>query len=258
MDFGPQFPGSYDPSDFSIQALVDTGWRMAIKYELERVGTATVTIQVMGASPFTQTLNGDGMGQGRTAQFTLPVYTGKGPHPALISFKATRDISVGKVNAAFRLLAIEAGGEMDASLPKDPSGLEVAALGPLPLGGVRRGGTAPQRARALNLYDTTLSPTPGGYVYAFKVGAKFNRWAANIKKTTLTGNTYMPETVRHVKAVAERIGPNQTKTGNWDGLNDKKVKVKPGRYSLFVTAWWSGSNIGHWNAADDSDPIHIN
>jgi hypothetical protein len=258
LDYGPQFPDSYDDSDFYFYALVDSNWPMAVEYELERQAAAVITIEVKGASPFTQTLDGEGMGQRQATQFTLPVYSGKGPHPARISFKATRDGSSGKERAEFRFVGAGAGEGAMAALPKGPSGIEVAALGRLPLGGAGRGPAPPQCA--LGVCNTRLTATPGGYVYAFTVGSKskFNKWAADILESVRTGNSDFSRQVRNIKTVAQRIGPNETKTGSWDGLNNRRRRVRPGRYSLLVKAWFSAYNAGRWNAQRDSDPIPIN
>ena len=262
LEFGPQFPDSYDPSDFSFRALVDSNWPMAVEYELERRATVVITIEVKAALPFTQTLVGEGMGQRQATQFTLPVYSGKGPHPARISFKATRDGSSGKERAAFRFIGAGAGAGAMAALPKAPTGIEVAALGPLPRGVAGYGRATPRRARALGIDNTTLSATPGGYVYAFTVGgnSKYRRWAAEIRKTIQSGNSDIINTVTEINNVSQFIGPNETKTGVWNGrIKKSRRKVSPGRYWLFVKAWRSAAgNPAHWNAEGDSDPIFIN
>ena len=264
LEYGPQFPDRYDQSDFSFRALVGADWPMRFFYRLENKATLVITIQVMGAPPFTRTIEGEGMNITYGEAFDLPTYAGKGPHAALISFKATRPGPNGNERADFRLLGAGAGEGGFGALLKGAPGLEVAALGSLPLGGEgrdpARASAPPRLIPGLSIYDTTLSATPGGYVYSFKVGrnSTYRKWAADIIENVRRNNSDVPRTVKNIKTVAQRIGPNQTKTGIWDGLNDRHKKVPPGRYSLFVRAWYSGYNAGTWNAVDDSDPIFVN
>jgi hypothetical protein len=260
LEYGPQFPDSYDPSDFSFQALVDSNEPVAFEYELEQGGTAVITIEVKDAPPFKHTLTGEGMGQRRAEQFILPDYVGRGPYPANISVKATRPGPSGDERAELRVVGVGSGKSAMAALPREPSGLEVAALGALPLGGAGYVPAPRQRSRALGIYDTTLSATTGGYVYAFSVGAnsKFRRWSAEIVHSVRTGNSDVPDTVVVLKNTAQFIGPNETKTGSWNGMLKRGGRVPRGRYSLFVKAWLSANNPGAWDAQRDSDPILIN
>lgn len=258
LEYGPQFPKRYDPSDFSFEALVGASWPMVIEYELERQGTAVVTIQVMGADPFTQTLRGEGMGERRTARFTLLAYPGAVPLPALISLKATRDGTRGTERAEFNFLGAGAGDDAVGALPKGTSGLEVAALGPLPPGVI--GSAAPQLSCAMKLCNSKLSLTNGGYVYSFEVvaGGRFYRWAAKIETHLNRGKSGLTDSVKDLDGEVRRIGPNQTIERPWDGRNSKGRRVRPGRYWVFVMAWRSGSSIGHWNASNNSPHIIIN
>lgn len=253
LEYGPQFPKRYNTSDFSFEAIVGASWPVAIEYELEEQGTAVVKIEVMGNYPFTQTLKGGGLGERRTARFTLPPYKGEGPHPALISFKATLDGMREREPARLHVLRMGAGEDAVAAMPNN-SPPEVAALGPPPPG-LFGYAPAPQRcACASKLCNVQLNATSGGnYAYSFCVAtAKFHRWAADIRRLIPQKNTDDYERVGRVKNVALRIGPDQTINEAWDGRkprggrNTRSRKVRPGMYSVFVMVWWSGGTIGPW------------
>lgn len=263
LEYGPQFPKRYHTGDFSFQAIVGANWPVAVEYELEQQGTAVVRIEVMDNLPFTQTLKGGGLGERRTARFTLPAYKGEGPHPALISLKATLD-GYPEEPARFRLLGMAAGDDAVAAVPGNPP-LEVAALGPLPYGVVGYA-PAPQRcACASKLCNVQFNAAAGGgYAYSFCVAtAKFHRWAVDIMRHVPVKNTDDYERIGRVKNVARRIGPDQTINEAWDGrkpVNGRNIrsrKVRPGMYSVFVMVWWSGSSVGPWAFADPSKFIPI-
>lgn len=265
LEYGPQFPSRYDPSDFSFRALVNTNWPMAVEYELEQQGTVVITIKVMGAPDFTQRLTGDGMGKLRTARFTLPDYTNirdKGPHPALISFKATRPGPRRDVHAAFRLLGVGAGEAGVEARLKKPDGIEVALLGALPHGGLRpaRSAAGRQPARALNVYDVTLGPQQGIYVYVFRVGDKFNRWSADIMKNVQKKDYQEPVPIIEGAIVERPLDPNRPVTGFWNGLDGSKRKVRKVSVWVFVKAWMTAETQGKggWDAAGSSDSYPIN
>ena len=257
LRYGPQFPDSYDPSNFSIKALVNTNWPMVVEYELEQGSTAVITIQVMEADPFTQTLVGEGMGKPRTARFTLPVYKGRGPHPALISFKARRDGAGRKERAAFHLSGVGAGKSAVASLPKGANGLEVASIGHLPLGGVRAVAFCPHGA--VNVYCVTFNATSSGYEYNFYVGNKFDVWGADIVTVEQVGKTDKDQGFQ-VAFKPEPIGPDLNPLSDvWNGLGKDGRKARRGKYRVRVKAWLSAENTADWAAKhSESDPIEIN
>jgi hypothetical protein len=262
LAYGPQFPDSYDESDFYFYALVDSNWPTALVYRLEQGATAVVTIRVKDAAPFTQTLTGGGMGREQTGQFTLPVYKGKGPHPARISLKATRDGPNGKERAEFRFVGAGAGEGALASAPKGASGLEVAALGALTLGGARptRAPAEPQRARGeLNVYEVKLGQGQGGdYFYSFMVGAKFNKWGAYIRTNVQAPRHIEARTIRKAALEEEPIGPRWSPIKrNWDGRDDSRRRVRRGNYWVWVKVWRSAENGAAW-VADRSDPYTVN
>jgi hypothetical protein len=248
LAYGPQFPDRLDPSDFSFKALVNTNWPMVVEYELEQQGTAVLTIKVMGADTFTQTLTGEGMGKLRTTRFTLPVYEGPGPHPALITLKATRPGRFGDERAEFRLHGAGAGKEAVASLPRGPVDVEVAALGPLPHGAGRLAGEPPGRwfQSSLGLNDVRFGPGAGGYVFSFRVNGSFNRWGADITRMNVQKNNVESEE-RIVTAACkeEQIGPRYPVSGDWNGRDGSRIRVRPGEYTVLAMAWVSMT--GDWD-----------
>jgi len=259
LEYGPQFPDRYDPSDFSFWALVNTNWPMAVEYEMESQGTAVITINVMGAAPFTQTFTGEGIGKRQTGRFILPVYTGKGPHAALITLKATRPGPKGNERASFLFFGAGAGEEAVASHPTEPNGLEVAALGPLPPGVGRLVREPPGRQfSSLRLFDVTFGPGQGGYVFTFRVSGIFNRWGADITRMIQTRSHHEPEKVATAALKAQPIGPRYPVGGVWNGLGKNRRRVRRGEYSVHVMVWVSSENRGDWDYAVFGDPLTIN
>jgi hypothetical protein len=253
LAYGPQLPDRYDPSDFSFKALVNTNWPMAVEYELEQQGTAVLTVKVMGAETFTQTLYGAGLGTPRTARFTLPAYPEKGPHPALITFKATRPGRFGDERAEFILRGAGAGEAAVASLVREPASVEVAALGPLPFEPPGR-----QFESRLRVYGVTLGPRwGGGYVFSFRVSGSFNRWRADIARRNRMKTRNESEKVVTLRLREESIGPRHPVSGDWNVLDGRERKVRPGTYSVHAMAWVS--QTGDWGLRHgDSEAFTIN
>lgn len=255
LAYGPEFPRNYDPSDFSFRALVNTNWPMTVEYELEQQSTVVITIKVMGAADFTQRLDGEGMGKLRTARFILPVYSHKpdaGPHPALISFKAIRPGTYGDMRADFRLVGAGAGPEDAASRRREPIGVEVAGLGPLPHGVGRNVGSPAGRQfeRRLGLSDVKFSLGANGYDYSFKTSGRFNRWGADITRKVRHADNW----VTKLALYEEPLDPGDLREGVWNGRAGRG-RVRPGKYSVRVRVWVLMD--GKWEMEESSDPLAI-
>jgi hypothetical protein len=261
LEYGPQFPDKYDQSDFSFRALVNTNWSMAVEYELERQGTVVINIEVMGAPTFTQRLDGEGIGKRQSARFTLPVYPGKGLHPALITLKAIRPGRYGDERADFVFHGAGAGEVAVVSRPREPPGVEVAVLGRLPPGVGRNVGSLAGRdfGSSLSLYDVTFRPGWGGgyYVFSFKVNGRFSRWGADITRMIPRRGRRMSSRVVNVALREFPIGPEKPVRGDWNGLGMHDRKVLPGEYSVFAMAWVAAENRGNWNASQSSESLAI-
>lgn len=253
---GPQFPDSYDPTNFSIQALVGSEWPMLLEYVLETGGTLIVTVRVMNEDPFTRTFQGDGMNNIRVESFTLPKFTrvrGPGPYPALISFETTRLSGPGKrKRAAFALFGTGAGPKAFTVAGSNRSPLQVASLGG-PRTAITSNALAltragdPRAAARSNLYEVTFEERQGVYICGFKVGDDFDRWSMEVRK-----HLGRLDKVWGYRDNAS-IGPHMPVIfKQWDGRSDRGRPARRGQYKAWIFVWNSGGDAS-WNTATSTD-----
>lgn len=86
-DHGPQFPGLFSMSAFTVQGFVKGGWPMALDYELRGPGIYLLTVTSGEVAPFVYLLDGSRAGR-QTTIITLPARFGDHPRVATCTIRA--------------------------------------------------------------------------------------------------------------------------------------------------------------------------
>lgn len=269
---GPQFPHEYDASDFSMVALTKGNWDVVFDFELAPDSTVTITFQVKGVAPFSETASTDsssaspniqGEGIPVAISFRLPERIGEvGPQATLISFQALTDSSAGKVPAYFRLNAFGLGNRALSALNKRPGRetdamhatdglaspyLKASFADPPPRDGFRSLPVAPSAAiTAVNIQYAQVKAKPGASVnYNFVSSREFGAWRADyiqeLKRPSGTRTTKLADSERFFRRVTP--GPNPTPPPQprfwaWD-----VKRVARGQYKITVSAWWTVTQL---------------
>jgi hypothetical protein len=254
---GPQFPESYDPGNFQINALLKGGWPVVLIYELEQPGNGLIKFRGMNLAYHEEKIFAQGLGQPKLLRTTLP--PSFGPIQAgKISIEAWRDGPNGEEPARFRLIYIGAGKEAVASSAAIQTGIQIASLNALHLPSV---GALPGHrwGEFAAISPVQFEPGQGDYLYSFDVGNDFGKWAAEIVRDVPkpgSRNSIRPHTVRRLP-FPELIGPNLNPIGGrWNGLDPSRRRVPPGQYRVRVSVYWSALDRG-WATRESSQPLNV-
>ncbi len=225
-DEGPQFPGAYSMSNFSVAAFVRGAWPVTVDYEVEAVGFILVTISRPGVEPFLYRLNVTKKGR-QQETFTIPERFGSTPTAGIYSIRALSE-GPGEVQP-IRLRVYKFGaGEKAAESPIDNFRSEPGVI------------HADKKEK--------LS-------YDFHSRAEVDKADSEIRLVKKFGPHIASIQVHNGKN-KDGIHSDEWVSENWDG-KDSKGKFSEGVHQIKVRAWSKLKAGGDWVASWSKEFIYV-
>lgn len=247
---GPQFPATYDSSEFSMTGFLKARLPITIEYELEKGAEAklgVVLLSVKNFEIFNHRLGGEIIGDGPIGpimrdRLELPDRFGPEFQPGLIGLQARIENAGKKKNARFELHGLGLGEPFKASGAGPADFMLVSSVANLleSLGGGQ------------SSFIDSIRITPAAFStsqrertnYSFVPTNTFGAWAADFRSLSSTikdgRETITTKLVKRYEP-GEQLTANETIEKQWDGLNTKG-RPSRGSHRLVIRAWWSKAN----------------
>ena len=272
---GPQFPDSYDPSDFFIIARLKGDEPVVLVHELEPGSKLVVTVKMLNAPTYVQEFPYDTIGPQQKSQidsFTIPLSFGMSWHAGVIEFRAVKGSPTAAEPAEYRLGAIGIGHK--ALHPRRPQPPPSPAPSPTPeTMGLSRPApsdsgrglfAAASYARSapvapafeqdtvsifnLRVEKVTRNNVPL-FSYSFETSRDFGSWKTYVDREHIgSGTSGRP--AREMKYYTHIDGDGRLRTINspiparWDGKNEEGQRAPRGKYQFTIFAWNSAQDSG--------------
>lgn len=221
---GPNIAATFNPSDFTFDALVQGNWPLFFDYEIEQPGHVRLIIKVNKGGSVTYVFK---RSAGRHGELiTLPPNLASETAVASYSIKAVSDDTPGATPIPFNIRALAVGRAVGSS------GLTQLLFSPREVRVV--GGRPAARAS-----------------YSFRSIRRFSGGAqAEIR---LVSGGYSKRVGS--KSFERVIAPGETVSGAWDCKKGGKPSL--GRHKLFVKAWFTLQDSGSWALAQSQESVMI-
>lgn len=225
---GPQFPQSFDMSNFQVQGFARGDWPVVVAYELAEPAVVTLTISAEKVAPFTLRLDGS-PGVHEEVIPRLPAQFSDKPRPATYSLTA-ESVGPGAVQPVpLQLLGLGAGHNAVGSV------------------GIDRVNFQPGRVDATNQSQRAD--------YSFHSLFDFNK--VNVEFRRITRGPQRQIIAERVSGMDFKNGISRDAElgGQWDCRASKRVSV--GLHQLQVRAWRGLKKGGDWVAAISPQSIFV-
>jgi hypothetical protein len=224
---GPQFPETFNMSDFSMIAYVRGGWPMVIDFQLEQPAIVLLTIAADGIEPFYYHLDARNIAR-HQEKLTIPARFGDAATPAKYSIRAL-GATTGEVKPVYlRLFGLGAGPRAVGSLKIDDLRFTPGTI------------HTAQQEKANYSFHSHDDFT--------KAEAEF--WSVG----RLPGGPVIP-TRMDVEKIKNVVHRDEQVASSWEGKH--KGKPLKGQFQLQVCGWVEGKLGGDWGLALSGQLVNV-
>lgn len=219
---GPRLAATFNPSDFTIEAVVQHSWPVFFDYEIEQPGQVWLTIEVK-----------------QVGSITYKFKRSAGQHTELI--KLPSDFTKKPAIAAYSIKAIS--DDTQSAIPLNVNALAVGlAVGS---SGLTQLHFSPREVRVAGGRPATRASYSFSAIRRFSGGARADIRLMSGGFSTRVGS----------KSFERVIAPGETISSAWNCKKGGKLSL--GRHKLFVKAWFTLQDSGSWALAQSLESVMV-
>lgn len=220
----PAIAATFNPSDFTFDALVQSNWPLFFDYEIEQPGQVTLIIKVKNGGSVTYVFK---RSAGRHDELImLPPNLASEIAVASYSIKAVSDDTPGAIPISININALAVGMAVGSS------GLTQLLF-------------SPREVRTIGGRPATHASYSFRAIRRFSGGARADIRLVSGGVSKRVGG----------KSFERAIAPGETVSGAWDCKRGGKPSL--GRHKLFVKAWFTLQDSGSWAIAQSQESVMI-